>query len=176
MIDVPGLWDGLVHPVLGIDHLVAMCSVGVVSAVLGPRAIWSIPAAFVVSMAVGGVVGLNSFVLPRTELWIAISLIALGLMIATGGAISVAGRRLPFWLAVVFVATFGAAHGNAHGVEIPATASPVAFTIGFLTGTTALHVVGVIAGLSSLRHRMAMVVMRMAGVFAAALGIGLLTR
>ena len=158
------------------DHLFAMASVGVVSAILGSRTIWSIPALFVAAMCVGGILGLNGIVLPRAELWIAVSLVALGLMIASGGAVSPAGRKLPFWVAAVFVMTFGAAHGNAHGLEIPATAGPVAFTVGFLIGTTALHLIGVSVGVAAIRHYWEAVAMRMAGVFTAALGLGLLAR
>ena len=36
-----GFYDGLSHPVLGIDHFLAMVSVGIVSAQIGGRAIWT---------------------------------------------------------------------------------------------------------------------------------------
>ena len=71
---------------------------------------------------------------------------------------------------------FGAAHGNAHGLEIPSTANPIAFTVGFLVGTAGLHLAGVIAGMSARRHQLATLFMRMAGVFTAALGVGILAR
>jgi urease accessory protein len=45
-----GLIDGLMHPVFGLDHLLAMISVGVVSAQLGGNNIWRIPAVFVGAM------------------------------------------------------------------------------------------------------------------------------
>jgi len=176
LVSVPGLWDGFTHPLLGADHLLALVSVGIVSALLGPQAIWTLPASFVASMALAGIVGLNGIALPRSELWIAISLVALGLTISTCGAMGLTGRRIPTWLAGIFVVTFGAAHGNAHGLEMPATASPAAFTVGFLAGTAGLHFAGVAAGLSSLRHRASAFVLRMAGAFTAATGVGLLTR
>ena len=53
-----GFYDGLSHPVLGIDHFLAMVSVGVVSAQIGGRAIWTIPATFVLMMIVGGIIGM----------------------------------------------------------------------------------------------------------------------
>ncbi|MEO7385540.1 MAG: HupE/UreJ family protein, partial [Gammaproteobacteria bacterium] len=34
---------GLAHPVLGIDHFLAMISVGILSAQIGGRAIWTVP-------------------------------------------------------------------------------------------------------------------------------------
>jgi urease accessory protein len=176
LISIAGLWDGFTHPLLGVDHLLAMISVGVASALLGPRAIWALPISFVASMALAGIAGLNGLVLPRSELWIAVSLVALGLTISTGGAMGLRGRRIPTSLAGLFVMIFGAAHGNAHGLEIPSTASPAAFTVGFLVGTTGLHLAGVAAGLSALRNRVSAFVLRMAGVFTAAMGVGLLAR
>jgi len=153
-----------------------MVCVGVVSAILGKRSIWTVPASFVASMALGGVLGLNALFMPRAEAVIAISLVALGLAIATGGSASEFGRAVPPWLVILFVVFFGAAHGNAHGAEIPATASPIAFTVGFLCGTSGLHLVGVLVGASALRHHWANTAMRFSGIFTAALGVGFLTR
>ena len=53
-----GFYDGLSHPVLGIDHFLAMVSVGVISAQIGGRAIWTIPATFVLMMILGGIIGM----------------------------------------------------------------------------------------------------------------------
>lgn len=73
-----GFFDGIVYPILGIDHLLAMASVGVVSVILGGRAIWAIPATFVTAMTIGSVSGLDGILLPHTEAWIAVFLVALG--------------------------------------------------------------------------------------------------
>ena len=48
-----GLMTGLMHPVFGPDHLLAMICVGVVSVQLGGHNIWRIPLAFVGGMTVG---------------------------------------------------------------------------------------------------------------------------
>ena len=53
-----GFYDGLSHPVLGFDHFLAMVSVGIISAQIGGRAIWSIPSTFVLIMIVGGLIGI----------------------------------------------------------------------------------------------------------------------
>ena len=53
-----GFYDGLSHPVLGIDHFLAMVSVGIVSAQIGGRAILTIPATFVLMMIIGGTIGM----------------------------------------------------------------------------------------------------------------------
>jgi urease accessory protein len=48
---------GFMHPLLGPDHRTAMFSVGVLSARIGGRAIWTVPATFVSVMIVGGILG-----------------------------------------------------------------------------------------------------------------------
>lgn len=74
--------EGAIHPVLGFDHLLAMVSVGVLSSIFHKGAIWALPTTFVFFMAIGGILGLNAFVIPSSEMWIAASLVALGLAIA----------------------------------------------------------------------------------------------
>ena len=53
-----GFYDGLSHPVLGLDHFLAMVCVGVVSSQIGGRAIWTVPSLFVSFMILGGIAGL----------------------------------------------------------------------------------------------------------------------
>ena len=48
-----GFVDGLRHPVIGLDHLVAMISVGAISAQIGGLAIWFVPGLFVIGMLMG---------------------------------------------------------------------------------------------------------------------------
>ena len=52
-----GFFDGISHPVLGFDHFLAMISVGIVSAQIGGRAIWTVPTTFVTIMTIGGLFG-----------------------------------------------------------------------------------------------------------------------
>ena len=47
-----GFYDGLSHPVLGLDHFLAMVSVGIISAQIGGRAILNIPITFVILMII----------------------------------------------------------------------------------------------------------------------------
>jgi urease accessory protein len=42
-----GFMSGLLHPVFGLDHFLAMLSVGIVSAQLGRERIWTVPGMFV---------------------------------------------------------------------------------------------------------------------------------
>src|SRR5262245_27272011 len=98
------LLTGLLHPVFGPDHLLAMVSVGVVSVQLGGRNIWRLPLAFVTAMTIGAVLGIRQVPLPYTELGIAASVVVLGL------GIVFARRGMSAWPIVALVALFGACH------------------------------------------------------------------
>jgi urease accessory protein len=136
---------GLSHPVTGLDHMLAMIAVGILSARLGGRAVWAVPAGFVAAMAAGGALGLAGTTAPLLELGVAASVLLLGAGIASRRKIS----RLPALLAVV---AFGLLHGNAHGVELPAAANAVVYSLGFLTSTVGLHVMGALLGLLVIRR------------------------
>lgn len=135
-----GLVNGLMHPVFGLDHLLAMISVGVVSAQLGGPNIWRIPAAFVSAMTVGGALGIPQFTLPPAELGIASS----GLVLAMG--IVLAQRHMSPWPITALGLFFGVLHGHAHGLEKPKSVSPALYTLGFLISTSVLHIFGVLIG------------------------------
>ena len=132
-------WDGFNHPVLGFDHLLAMLSVGILSTQLGHRAIWSVPLAFLFFMGLGAITGMLATPIPFVEPGIALSVLLLGLAI-------VLNREMPISFAMAFVGVFALFHGYAHGIEMPELARPGIYAMGFLLGTAAIHVAGVIIG------------------------------
>ncbi|MDL2193104.1 HupE/UreJ family protein [Shewanella algae] len=132
-------WDGFNHPVLGFDHLLAMLSVGILSTQLGRSAIWSVPLAFLFFMTLGAVAGMSLMPIPFVESGITLSVLLLGLAIALN-------REMPISFAMAFVGVFALFHGHAHGVEMPELARPSIYAMGFLLGTAAIHVAGVIIG------------------------------
>ncbi|MCL1098711.1 HupE/UreJ family protein [Shewanella gelidii] len=134
-----GFLTGFNHPVLGFDHLLAMLSVGILSTQLGGKAIWTVPAAFIAFMLFGGVLGLTEVHVPFVETGIALSVLLLGLAVAFD-------KKLPLLFAMAFVGVFAIFHGHAHGVEMPALASPILYAIGFMTGTAVIHLGGVMLG------------------------------
>lgn len=135
-----GFASGFLHPVLGYDHLLAMLAVGIWGAQMGGRSVWSLPVAFPLIMAVGGVAGMLGLWLPQVETGIALSVLALGL------AIAFAWR--PFEpLALLLVAAFAVFHGYAHGAELPEAADPAAYSTGFVLATGLIHVCGIGIGL-----------------------------
>src|SRR5258707_12305714 len=77
-----GLASGLLHPLTGMDHLIAMVSVGIWGAQLGAPAIWVLPITFPMVMAIGGVLGVLRIPLPMPEVVIALSALVLGAAVA----------------------------------------------------------------------------------------------
>jgi len=134
-----GFVTGMLHPVLGFDHLLAMLCVGVLSVQIGGRAIWYIPGAFVAVMMLGGFLGMNDIAVPAVESGIALSVLVLGAAIMFGNAIS-------RWAALVCVGIFGIFHGHAHGTEMPLIADPLLYGFGFVVGTAIIHLTGVALG------------------------------
>lgn len=138
--DGGGFMAGLMHPVLGFDHLLAMLSVGILSAQMGGPAIWRVPFTFVLVMLGGGVLGINGVPLFSVELGIALSVLALGVAIALE-------KKLSSLLAMIFVGFFAIFHGHAHGTEMPSLSKPLFYACGFVVGTAGIHVVGVLIGI-----------------------------
>ncbi len=159
-----GMQDGLMHPLTGWDHLLAMIAVGLWAAQLRGRAIWQIPLAFVSVMILGGIIGVTGAYIPGAELAIAISVLALGGLIATKTSFAPT-------IGMMIVGAFALFHGYAHGHEMPASASALPFSIGFVTATLVLHGLGLSAGLSLRNQPRAM---RFAGVAIAACGLFML--
>lgn len=132
-----GFVSGLLHPVFGIDHFLAMLSVGIVSAQLGGRHVWGVPAAFVLAMISGAAAGLLGYAIPFLEVGIALSVVLLGAAI-----VLIRNARLVNAV-YLFVAFFGVLHGYAHGLEMPNAADPVYYGGGFVLSTVAIHLLGV---------------------------------
>lgn len=133
-----GFLAGLDHPFSGLDHMLAMVAVGLWAAVIGGRAVWALPLAFVAAMLAGGGLGMAGVALPGGEPAILASVIVLG--VAAGML-----AHPPLALAVAAVALFGLAHGNAHGLEAPGSGF-AGFAAGFVAATLVLHGVGLLAG------------------------------
>jgi urease accessory protein len=157
-----GFLSGLEHPVSGLDHILAMVSVGLWGAQLGAPAIWLLPVTFPMVMAFGGMLGLMGVPLPGTEIGIALSAVGLGAVIATEA-------RPPLWVAALLVGFFAIFHGHAHGTELPPDESGVLYSIGFVVATGLLHLTGIAIGLIH-RWKLGQVTMRLGGAGVAIAG------
>lgn len=138
-MDDSGLYSGLMHPISGLDHVVAMVAVGLWGGILGRPALWQLPIAFPMIMAVAGAFGVAGVPLPGVETGIALSGIMLGAMVLFA-------VQAPVWAALLFVGVFAVFHGHAHGAELPLSADPMAYALGFVLATGTLHLSGIAVG------------------------------
>jgi urease accessory protein len=135
-----GFASGFMHPLTGIDHILAMVAVGIWGAQLGAPAIWALPVTFPLVMSVGGAMAVRGVPLVGVEIAIAASALLLGFMIFSEA-------RPPLMAAALLVGFFAIFHGYAHGAELPHAANPLAYGVGFVVATGMLHVSGVALGL-----------------------------
>ncbi|UXM95800.1 HupE/UreJ family protein [Bartonella sp. HY329] len=139
--DHNSFFSGFLHPLSGLDHILVMVAVGLWAAQLGGKALWAVPSAFVLAMALGYGLALSHVDLPFVEPAILASTVAIGLLAAIA-------LRVPTAIAVVIVGAFAVFHGAAHGAEI-GTATAAAYGLGFALATALLHMAGLAIGLGA---------------------------
>ncbi|BDX20385.1 urease accessory protein [Halopseudomonas aestusnigri] len=164
--DVSGLAAGITHPLMGMDHLLAMVAVGLCGAKLGGAARWLLPLLFVSVMLVGGALAMAGVHLPGVELGIVGSVIVLGALLV----VVQRGQTAPVAL---LVAGFSLFHGYAHGAEMPAAAGALSYALGFAVATAALHAAGLFGGLWLQERKAARVVMGSLGALISLAGVGM---
>jgi urease accessory protein len=130
---------GIAHPLGGADHILAMVAVGLWGAIVGGRALWVWPLAFVATMLAGFAAARFGLQIPLVEPAIAASIIILGLSI-------VLAVKAPIWLGAVIAGFFAFFHGHAHGTQIT-VASVIPYAAGFALATAGLHAAAVGGGL-----------------------------
>lgn len=164
-----GFFHGFEHPIGGLDHILAMVAVGVFAYVLGGRALWLVPLSFVGMMIVGFILGAAQIDMPFVELGIALSSVVIG-------AAAAWGRPMPVAAAMALVGVFAVFHGHAHGAEMPADSSGIAYATGFAVSTALLHLAGIAAafGIARLIGRHGKLAAQIAGGAFAVGGIGIL--
>jgi urease accessory protein len=160
--------QGVLHPLGGADHLLAMLAVGVWSS-MHPKGLKStllVPASFVLFTVIGAALGAVGMSLPLTEPMIAVSLLVLGLALALQW-------RLSSPVAAALVGGFAVFHGYAHGLDSGASGlgSATAFMAGMVLTTAVLHGAGMAAALTWFTQRTAL---QLAGSGVAAYGAYLL--
>lgn len=159
---------GLAHPLGGLDHLLAMVAVGLWAGIAGGRALWLWPASFVGAMLIGGGLGMAGVPMPLVEQGIVGSVIVIGLAAALAFS-----PNLMVGMAIAALA--GLFHGHAHGTEVPADASGVAYSVGFAAATALLHAGGIAATVAATRFSLPFAA-RTAGGLTAVAGVVLAAR
>jgi urease accessory protein len=167
--DTSGFAHGFMHPIGGLDHVLAMVAVGLLAARLGGKALWLVPLSFVTMMIVGGIAGVSGMALPFVEQGIAGSILVLGFVIALG-------RQIPTPVAMALAGFFAIFHGHAHGTEMPVDAAGLAYGAGFALATALLHGVGLAIGIGADRlvGAWSASASRIAGGMVAAAGAGIM--
>lgn len=160
--------SGFAHPLGGMDHLLAMVAVGLWAGLAGGRALWLWPASFVAAMVVGGVLGMAGIPMPLVEQGIVASVVVIGLAAALALSPSLA-------VGCALAALAGLFHGHAHGTEIPADASGLAYASGFAMATALLHAGGIAVTVIAARFTMPLAA-RAAGGLTAVAGVVLAAR
>ncbi len=163
-----GFITGVQHPLSGLDHVLAMIAVGLWGAQLGSPALWLLPVAFPMMMAMGAMMGLMGIPVPGVEIGIALSAIVLGTMIF-------AQVRPNLAVAIVMVGIFAIFHGHAHGTELPQGQSGLLYSMGFVIATGCLHGLGIALGLIN-GLPAGKLALRGAGTFIAVMGVVFLWR
>ena len=151
-----GFQAGFAHPWFGLDHLLAMIAVGLLSVRIGGAAIWVLPFSFLGFLAVGGAFGMAGLDLQVVEMGIALSVVILGASLA-------AGKRYRMIASAIAIGGMGLLHGHAHGTEMPVMATPALYALGFVTATALLHVLGITAGKWFTQTERRIVMLRISG-------------
>lgn len=131
-------FSGFLHPLGGLDHLLAMGAVGFFAARQGGRSRWVLPMGFILAMLVGAALEAGGMVMPWAETGIASSVVILGLLIATVA-------RWPLLAALPLVVAFAVIHGYVHLAEAQG-GDILAFTAGFAAMSGLLQGAGYLTG------------------------------
>ena len=167
--EMHGFVHGFTHPLGGLDHILAMVTVGIFAWQLGGRALWLVPATFVLAMAIGGALAMTGVPVPMVETGIAASVIVLGAIVALG-------IKAPLAIAMGLVGLFAIFHGHAHGSEMPLTATGV-YAAGLMLATTLLHMTGIAIGaaIGRIGDAYGLATYRLGGGLVALAGVAILT-
>lgn len=130
-----GFMAGFTHPIFGIDHNIALLGTGILGYLLDQKRWYIYPLVFIGLMVIGGFVGIGKEATLLIEKFIALSVVLIGLVI--GLRLNLGKLGIPLLLA-----SFGFAHGFAHGAEMPEDTTTFQYISGFAIGAILLAVIG----------------------------------
>ncbi|WP_203142980.1 HupE/UreJ family protein [Marinobacter mangrovi] len=130
-----GFTSGLLHPMLGLDHLLAMAAIGFWSMRQSGWMKRGTPLFMIGGMFLGAGLAFAGLSIPGVETGIALSVMLAGVLIATLA-------KLPTAVGGSLVAAFMIFHGYAHGAEMPAGSHFMAYMAGFGIATLIIAFAG----------------------------------
>ncbi len=134
-----GIMAGFTHPILGLDHNVAILGTGILGYLLDQKKWFLAPLAFIAAMIVGGFIGVEKEATFFVEKTIAFSVFIIGGMIAFRS-------KLNLGLILLLVAIFGGFHGFAHGAEMDPSNTVFKYIPGYSLGAILLVGIGALIG------------------------------
>ncbi|MCV6636180.1 HupE/UreJ family protein [Candidatus Albibeggiatoa sp. nov. NOAA] len=136
-VEMTGFAAGTLHPLTGLDHLLAMVAVGLWASQIGKKALWTLPSSFIIAMVLGALLPIMGVAIPYVETGILLSVLVLGGLVATA---------LPMAFSIAIVSCFAVFHGYAHGAETSALSA--SYIAGFVLSTAILQAMGVMTGVA----------------------------
>ena len=136
------LWQSLMHPLTGIDHLLVLVSVGLLGAKKGGYAVVVYPLVFLVMMVVGAGLNFEGVQIPFLETMIALSVILMGY------SLMMAHHYFSFAL-FALLALFGVFHGYVHVSEIPDGIDSLNYLMLLLLSSFVISISAAVIGLFS---------------------------
>ncbi len=131
-----GWWQGILHPLAGIDHLLTLVAIGMLAARSHQAEKLVLPATFLFCMIIGFVLSISGLPLDSAEKVIAAASIILGVWL-------ISGKQFNGALLLIIVSGSAIAHGYAHGTEI--TGSTLDYLAGFVFSAFLLMLVTLLA-------------------------------
>ncbi|QOG11987.1 HupE/UreJ family protein [Arcobacter sp. FWKO B] len=129
-----GVVSGLLHPISGLDHILAMLGVGFLAFYANTKGYLTL-VAFIGAMMLAAVAGYAGVAFIGVEEGILLSVAVIFALIGFANSLSIN-------FIVAMVAFFGIFHGYAHGAEF-VEGSFVAYMLGFSISTLTLHLIGI---------------------------------
>ena len=131
--------EGFMHPISGMDHILAMFAVGLFASLFTQKDVVKVLIAFVGMMGVSAAIGTFHLAIPFIEAGIVGSIVVFGLMI-------VFAAKIPYRIALAAVGIFAMFHGYAHGYEFSGSGSFAGYLAGFSVSTLTIHLMGLGVG------------------------------
>ena len=138
--EVGSITSGLLHPLLGVDHMIAMLAVSIWAVQRGSRFIWQLPLLFSLVLLGGAVLASTGIYLPLMESFIALSILIMGLAISLRQTVNAL-------VGMLMIAGFGLYHGFAHGIALPAGGLGLEYLAGLWLSTAMIHIIGIISAM-----------------------------
>ncbi len=150
-----GIASGMLHPLLGVDHLLLLAGVGTTAAAISPRLLdWAMAGALG-----GGLYGVFGGSLPAQELLAALAVSVLGLLVLL--------KPRQGWCGAL-VAAAVAIHAMLHGIEAPSSSAGALWWAGAALASTAI-----VGGSYLVVRRLPAAAVRGVGLVLAVMGAGL---